>query len=206
MELVGHVNLIGKYPEWVAPVVRDDRGVVSIAYCSEDGVRLVEPSKDADVVWHDRVELFDCRRQRLWAYSEDYTVVVDRSDVQIFIRKLLSNDAVARDNPFLRLTLAEESGNFSVIFGELCRCEDLFNNQYPDQLASWKMSKMASLLITFDFGNLIVDTREGADFEQFLSELPAAFEAYKSEQEKIQFRLMRKLDDLEEDVSDRETW
>jgi hypothetical protein len=144
-ELVGYVCPIGRYPSPAIPIVdnphyNDDNDRYLAVYLDKIGSKTDETvhtkSKFVKLSSSQKKELvnFNCLKERLFAVSKSdicsypYQVEAERE----FFEKLLKDRNFSREDPFFRISLAEEVGKLDLLKTELYSCAQYIDQNDPD--------------------------------------------------------------------------
>jgi hypothetical protein len=145
-KLIGHKCPLDYYPSTVLPILQDGNNLY-IAYLAfvETPAKLVSIN-DYDVYFikHDAklrsselLKNFDYGQDRLFAFAKNNVVsyrIVDQSE---FFINILKDNELSKDNPFLRLSLAELTNNSSQIKKEVILCGQKVLEETPEFYNSW---------------------------------------------------------------------
>jgi pimeloyl-ACP methyl ester carboxylesterase len=180
-ELIGHKNPYGRYPNSVIPVGLSNEGSL-VAYIAGDR-EMVSFDDELDFIKHDveansKLKYFDFINERLFALDEHRILVYSLDEKEEFFTSLLNNLEFSIPNPLLRLTLAQDTQNDSLVIREtisslLVLIQEVSNN-YAIQWYEHQLNILASRGIdlpkTFNF--VTVDGNSGRmDWVDYLSRL-----------------------------------
>jgi hypothetical protein len=128
-KLIGHSCPTGKYPSPVLPVGKTARDQTVVLYQGAD-----DPESERDVVFLDQPFVrygdslseamlnFDPEIHRLFAYDEDNVVFFPKGREPEFFGEFLAEPEYKGSDPFIRLSLAQETRSPVHVLREIARC------------------------------------------------------------------------------------
>jgi hypothetical protein len=144
-KLVGYDCPIGRYPSPATPIVdnpryNDDNDRYMAVYLDDDWQVDTEPvpanSKFIKLSPAQNKKLglgkFDCHKQRLFAVSENDIRPYQVQREKLFFGGLLSDENFSREDPFFRISLAEEIKDQNLIEEELVAGEQYIDENKPE--------------------------------------------------------------------------
>ena len=129
-KLIGHDCPLGQYPALVVPIGYLKEELVAILIAS-DGICYEQIPPDSDYQQHSedviaRTNPFDPEQHRLFAINKEDVRSYEFEDEALFFKKLLKDTGFSSERPFLRYTLAKQTGDTQSIVGEFKSCFDFY--------------------------------------------------------------------------------
>lgn len=142
--LIGYDCPAGSYPSSVVPIVLDKKeGCYQAVYLDDNLAVTREPVnlgssliyfKDLEESTRSSLQSFDFLTHRLFAISKHDIRFYYPQDETIFFTNLLKDRNFAKDNPFVRLSLAECIENTEIFYKELETCDHYIQSNYPEEV------------------------------------------------------------------------
>jgi uncharacterized cofD-like protein len=179
-ELLGHDCPTGIYPAPVVPVGVVDQQLAAV-YLDLDVPRLHFLEDDTEFSRHrflgdgtnertisdafdwidsgmpDSIESlhdFDFHTERLFAFTQDIVLAYPATKEATFFQYLLSKVDFSTDNRFLRLALAKEVNDGSLLLTEMRACLEQLLKDAPDLVDTWYAGQIEQLASSANFGSL----------------------------------------------------
>ena len=211
-EIVGHNCLLGEYPSLVTPIGKlegTDTFVAIYLKSDKQNITLEPISKEASFTRYSKevresLKNFDYKEDVLFATSDSEVEYYPVQEEKEFFRKLLRNQEFSAGNPFLRLTFAEYTKDFLLVYREITACENYFKEHDPETIPLWKLEKIVEVLgmtqfRALDDGRFYIDKEQLLLLRQVISvESKAALKALKRAQMKLHIQQALKIDRLQE--------
>jgi Double-GTPase 2 len=151
-KLVGYDCPLGSYPSPAVPIVCDYNNKYKAVYL-DDNLKLCIDSvvetasffrlSDCDINAKKKLEIFDYRKHRLYALSEDNVECYKVEDEIAFFVGLLRDSNFSKDNLLVRVSLAEATGKKDLLDRELQNYEQYLQEHKPNWLNFWYEEKKA---------------------------------------------------------------
>jgi hypothetical protein len=130
--LIGYYRSLDQVPSPVAAVLWNNSSKLFFIaftltdYSGSDVKEISDPNHNSEFTRIDSQEIikdFDYRKHALYLVAENTIKCYEIRKADIFFRELLEDSSFSKDNPFLRLSIAQSLHDFALIFEELNGCD-----------------------------------------------------------------------------------
>lgn len=152
--LLGHDNPLGRYPAPVIPVGQLNGDLVAI-YPGGAGATPEQVQGDCLYVSYQdalrrKLKDFNYRTDRLFAYHESDVTFFPSEHEKDFLKDFLLHSKWDREDSFLRLLLAKQTGDLPLIVREMGVCAQILLEEAPSFVQRWCASELVEVYPQID--------------------------------------------------------